>query len=103
MSTPLSTTQVLDFESIVAQLGFRNSQEAARQQARMLLLGRLARHEAEMQSLAAKWRTTLEEMERRYRAAGQEDFEADDDYLEWRWLQEAAATTRAQLAALDVN
>ena len=99
----MSTAQATDFEDIVVQLGFRSPMDAARQQARMLLLGRMARYEAEMQLLSAKTHVTLAEMKQRYEATGTEDFEADDDYLEWRWLDEAVTSTRAQLAALSAD
>lgn len=100
MTTTASTNQPIQ---ILAELGYTDPMDAARQQGRMLLLGRLARYEAEMQRLASKWQTTLAELERRYHAVEEEDFEADDDYLEWRWLSDAAEVTRMQLAALETD
>jgi hypothetical protein len=87
-------------ESILATLGYPNPLAAARQQARMMLLGRLARYQATIQQFERTQGSTLEEMRSRYEMQGQEDFEADDDYLEWQWYTDAAETVQAQLAAL---
>jgi len=88
-------------ESILASLGYPDPLVAARQHARMILLGRLARYQAAIQQLEAKWGCTLEELHARYTAQGSEDFEADDDYLQWQWYADAVETVSAQLAALS--
>lgn len=62
------------------------------------LLDRLARYQAEVEQLQSKWGVTLEEMAARYNAVGVEDFESDDDYLQWRWYAEAAAIVQDKLA-----
>lgn len=87
-------------ESILASLGYPDPLIAARQHARMILLGRLARYQAAIRQLEAKWGCTLEELRTRYTAQGSEDFEADDDYLQWQWYADAIETVNAQLAAL---
>ncbi len=88
-------------ESILATLGYPDPLVAARQQARMILLGRLARYQAAIQQLEAKWGCTLEEMRARYTAQGNEDFAADDDYLQWQWYTDAVEMINAQLAAIS--
>jgi hypothetical protein len=88
-------------ESILASLGYPDPLVAARQHARMILLGRLARYQAAIQQLEAKWGCTLEELRARYTAQGSEDFEADDDYLEWQWFADAVETVNAKLAVLS--
>ena len=88
-------------ESILASLGYPDPLVAARQHARMILLGRLARYQAAIQQLEAKWGCTLEELHARYTAQGSEDFEADDDYLQWQWYADAVETVNAQLIALS--
>ena len=82
MQTP---TQSHTVEGILTTLGYPNPLAAARQQARMILLGRLARYQAAIQRLEAHWDCTLEELRTRYTAQGSEDFAADDDYLQWQW------------------
>jgi len=88
-------------ESILASLGYPDPLLAARQHARMILLGRLARYQAAIRQLEVKWGCTLEELRTRYTAQGSEDFAADDDYLQWQWYADAVETVNAQLAALS--
>ena len=98
MSTPF---QSYTTESILASLGYPDPLAAARQHARMILLGRLARYQAAIRQLEVKWGCTLEELRARYTAHGSEDFAADDDYLQWQWYADAIETVNAQLAALS--
>ena len=88
-------------ESILASLGYPDPLAAARQHARMILLGRLARYQAAIRELEVKWGCTLEDLRARYTAQGSEDFEADDDYLQWQWYADAVETVNAQLAAIS--
>jgi len=88
-------------ESILATLGYPDPLAAARQHARMILLGRLARYQAAIRQLEVKWDCTLEDLRSRYMAQGSEDFEADDDYLQWQWYADAIETVNAQLAAIS--
>jgi hypothetical protein len=88
-------------ESILASLGYPDPLVAARQQARMILLGRLARYQAAIRQLEVKWGCTLEELRTRYTAHGSEDFAADDDYLQWQWYADAVESINAQLAVIS--
>jgi len=42
----------------------------------------------------------LEELRQDYQVVGNEDFSADNDYLEWQWYADAAQTTQTQLEAI---
>jgi hypothetical protein len=88
-------------ESVLASLGYADPLDAARQQARMILLGRKARYEARIQSLEAKWGCSVADMRVRYTLEGQENFEADDDYVQWQWYLDALASLDAQIAAIS--
>jgi len=88
-------------ESILATLGYSDPLVAARQHARMILLGRLARYQAVIRQLEVKWGCTLEDLRARYIAQGSEDFEADDDYLQWQWYADAMEAINAQLAVIS--
>ncbi len=59
MQTPVRSYTAQD---VFNALGYADPMLAARQQARMVLLGRLAHYEAETQYLQAKWHCTLDEM-----------------------------------------
>lgn len=87
-------------ESILTSLGYPDPLVAAREHARMILLGRQSRYEAALHQLEAKWGCTLEALQARYLARDIEDFAADDDYLEGKWYADAARTIEAQLTTL---
>ncbi|MDY6874626.1 MAG: hypothetical protein SWK90_00250 [Chloroflexota bacterium] len=95
-----TSTQSYTIEDVLATLGYPDPLAAARQQARMILLGRLARYQVSIQQLEARWDCTLEELRARYTGQGSEDFAADDDYLQWQWYADAIETVKTQLAAI---
>jgi hypothetical protein len=97
----LTSAKSYTTESILASLGYPDPLAAARQQARMILLGRLARYQAAIRQLEVKWGCTLEELRTRYTAHGSEDFAADDDYLQWQWYADAVEAVNAQLAVIS--
>ena len=100
MSIQVPVQAKLTAQSVLAALGYPDPLVAARQHARMILLGRLAHYQAAIQQLETKWGCTLKDMRARYSASGIEDFAADDDYLQWRWYADAIETVNAQLAVL---
>ena len=53
-------------------LGYPDTLAAARQQARMMLLGRLARYQALVQQFERRWGCTLDDMRARYNLENQE-------------------------------
>lgn len=96
----MSATTGYTVDSILKSLGYTDPLMAARQQARMILLGKKARYQAEIQQLESKWGITLAEIRQTYAQEGQENFAADDDYLQWQWYADAIATIDSQLAVL---
>lgn len=86
--------------SVLTSLGYSDPWQVASQQARMVLLGRLARYQARIKQLEARWNCTLGELRVRYETQGAEDFAAEDDYLQWQWYADAIETINAQLLAL---
>jgi hypothetical protein len=88
-------------ESVLAALGYPDPLVAARQHARMILLGRLARYQATIRQMEVKWNCSLDEMRTHYMASGMENHEADDDYVEWQWYTDAIKTVNTQLAILS--
>jgi len=96
-----ATTNAITSEKIIRELGYQDPMDAARQQARMILLGRRAHYEAEIKKLEGKWQSSLDEMRARYQAIGNENFELDDDLLSWQWYAEAIERIDNQLAILS--
>jgi len=97
---PIQTTTAYTTEKILANLGYPDPLVAARQQARMILLGRQARYQAVLRELETRWGCTLDELRGRYLAPGREDFAADDDYMQWQWYADAAQAVEAQLTTV---
>lgn len=87
-------------DGILKSPGYSDPMTAARQQARMILLGRLARYQAEIHRLENKWDTTLAAMRQKYEQKDTEDFAVDDDYVQWQWYADAAAEIESQLDVL---
>lgn len=87
-------------ENVLTSLGYKDALTAARQQARMLLLGRKAHYEASIQQIEARWECPMEELRHQYEVIESEHFEADDDYLQWRWYQDALETVKDQLKSV---
>lgn len=88
-------------DSILKSLGYADPMMAARQQARMILLGRQARHQAEIQQLESKWGASLIQMKEKYETVSVEDFDADDDYLRWQWNFDKLKAIETQLEILS--
>ena len=97
----MSMTTGYTVDSILKSLGYADPLLAARQQARMILLGRQSRYQAEIQRLSSKWGVTLAQMRQKYEAIGVEDFAADDDYVQWQWYADAMAAIKTQLEVLS--
>jgi len=97
----MTTTYTVN--TILESLGYADPMLAARQQARMQLLGRLARYQAHLQEFEQKWGVSLTEMRRRYERHNSEDFAVDDDYLQWQWYAEAAKTIESQLEIINAG
>ena len=100
MKTPVKSYTT---ESILSTLGYPDPLVAARQQARMILLGRRSRYQTAIQQLEAEWNCSLEEMRARYLAEGTEDFAVDDDYLQWQWFTDALDIVTDQLNAITIT
>lgn len=99
MTTPTDHT----VNSILKSLGYPDPIIAARQQGQMILLGRLAHYQAARQQLESKWGLTLTQMQQQYQQEGHEEFEVDDDYVQWQWYAEAIANIESQLQVLTTG
>lgn len=99
----MTTQYVYTVDSILQSLGYPDPMTAARQQARMILLGRLARYQAAIKQLENKRDLSLAQMRQKYEQEGVEDYAADDDYVEWQWYVEAVTAVESQLKTLTAG
>lgn len=84
------TDQVYETIRFVAvNAGMKDEADFLRQSAYWVILGKLAKYESEIHSFEAKYACTFEEFENRLRRQDEtEDFEAEDDYLDWKYAHE---------------
>jgi hypothetical protein len=87
-------------ETVLKSLGYADPMDAARQQARMILLGRLAHYRSAVQQIERKWNQPLAELRQQYEGIGQENMDLDDDYVAWQWYIDAIAKLEAQLTVI---
>lgn len=86
-------------ETILTSLGFADPMMAARQQARLMLLGRLVRYQVNIQQLEKHWGCSLADLQLGYEA--QEEFGLDDAYLEWKWYADGISMVKEQLRVIS--
>lgn len=96
--TSASTHYTVD--NILKSLGYVDPMMAARQQARMILLGKKTRYQVEILQLESKWGLSLTQMQQKHQRVSVEDFTADDDYIQWQWYVDAVAVIDEQLKVL---
>ena len=87
-------------DCMLSSLGYSNPMDAARQQARMMLLGRFSRFQAIIQQIESRSTVSFEKMYESYLAQGNENWEQDEDFLEWQWYRDAIETIKGQLTIL---
>ena len=84
------THQVYEtIRAVALDAGTKDEIDFLRQSAYWVILGKLAKYEAEMRQFESKYACTFEEFENRLHSQDDtEDFEAEDDYLDWRYTTE---------------
>ena len=75
---------------IINQLGFKDIKAFIKNQALMMLLAKLDKYESEERFFERKYGMSFEEFQKRVQELkNDENFEEDDDYLDWRFAKEA--------------
>jgi len=77
-------------EAVISQFGFKDLKSFIKSQALLMLMSKIEKFEAENKRFEARYHSSfldfkkfMEEMR------GMEDFEKEDDYLDWRFAVEA--------------
>lgn len=74
---------------VALNAGMKDETDFLRQSAYWVILGKLAKYEAEIHGFESKYACTFEEFESRLQRQDEaEDFEAEDDYLDWKYAHE---------------
>lgn len=73
---------------ILREMGFANEKEALREQALLILLSKISRYKAECSLFEKKYGMSFEEFAALVESSDREDFEKEDDLLDWRFAKE---------------
>lgn len=74
---------------VALDAGLKDEVDFLRQSAYWVVLGKLAKYEAEIRLFESKYSCTFEEFENRLHSQDEaEDFEAEEDYLDWKYAHE---------------
>jgi len=84
------TEQVYEVIRLVAlDAGMKDEADFLRQSAYWSVLGKIAKYEAEIRLIESKYGCTFKEFENSLNSQDEaEDFEAEDDYLDWKYATE---------------
>lgn len=73
---------------VLRNMGFADVREALKEQALLLLLGKINRYQAECSYFEKKYGMTFEKFATMIQGNGGEIFEHEDDFLDWRFAKE---------------
>ena len=77
-------------EAIITQLGFKDIKSFIKNQALMMILAKLDKYESENKFFERKYLVSFEEFQKKIQEQQEiENFEEEDDYLDWRFAREA--------------
>ena len=89
-------------EGIINQLGFKDIKSFVKNQALMMMLAKLDKYESEYKFFERKYRMTFEDFQKQVRELkGNENFDEDDDYLDWRFVKETLEDLREKKQELE--
>ena len=81
------TEQVYEVvQSVALDAGMKDEADFLRQSAYWTVLGKIAKYEAEIRLFESKYGCTFKDFENKLNSQDEaEDFEAEDDYLDWKY------------------
>lgn len=90
MDTSIDSKFTENTEAIIAQFGFRDLKSFIKNQALLMLMARIEKYQAENKRFEVKYQMTFNNFQAEIEALnGEEIFEREDDYLDWRFAKEA--------------
>ena len=102
MDTSFDLNFAKNTEAIVTQFGFKDLKSFIKNQALLMLMGRIEKYEAEIKSFEKKYNMPYDifkdEIEK---STGEEDFAKEEDYLDWRFAKETSDRLLKQKRELE--
>ena len=102
MDNSLNAEFVEKSESIIRQLGFKDLKSFLKNQTLLILMARMEKFEAENDRFESKYGSEFSRFQERIKGKEfQENFEEEDDYLDWSFAKEALESLRRQTRELE--
>jgi hypothetical protein len=102
MDTIIDSKFTENTEAIIAQFGFKDLKSFIKNQALLMLLAKIEKFEAENRRFEGKYHCSFDVFQKKMeQTLGIEDFEKDDDYLDWRFAVEAKNRLQRQKLELE--
>lgn len=102
MDTPLDIKFAENTEAIVTQFGFKNLRSFVKNQALFLLLSKIEKYEAENRRFEVKYKMSFNAFQEKLGVLqNEEDFNQEDDYLDWRFTIEVKDRLSRQKQELE--
>lgn len=85
----------------LAEVGFRSERDAARELSLMVALSKVSRYERECAKFRTKYGQSFEDFQRRVNdALGVENFEEENDLMDWEFAENALALWQERVEVL---
>ena len=89
-------------EGIINQLGFKDIKSFIKNQAVLMMMAKIDKYESEDKCFERKHKMSFEDFRNKIEETKEkEDFEEEDDYLDWRFAKEVLEGLRRQKQALE--
>ena len=86
---------------VLREMGFAGEREALKEQVLLLLLSKISRYEAECAFFEKKYGMSLEEFVKHLESHEKEDFEKEDDLLDWRFASETLDELKQRVQEIE--
>ena len=90
-----------ELKDILSQLGFASVEKAASQHAKLILMGKISKYQAEDNFFKNKYKTDFEKFSRQVNESTVENIEQDDDLLDWEFAVTALKKLQRDLEVLE--
>ena len=102
MDTSLDSIFVERFESVVAELGFKNLKSFVKNQTLLILMSKMEKFRAEDKRFKSKYGLDFNKFQERIeRRKDEEIFLEEEDCLDWRFAKEALSRLERQTRELE--
>ncbi len=86
---------------VLRNMGFANEREALKEQALLLILSKINRYRTECSYYEKKYGMTFEKFAVMVQEIGEENFEYEDDLLDWRFARETLEDLMCQKKEIE--